>query len=93
MTPAERKEKLESLLAELEPQKLVVEDDSFRHRNHAGAADGRSHFKALIVSDAFQGMSRIKRHQLVYSLVGDLMKTDIHALQLVTLTLAEHNIG
>lgn len=78
---ASRPERLRAALAPLAPITLEITDDSHRHRNHAGAADGRGHFRLRVVSDRFDGMSRIKRHQLVYSLVGDLMKTDIHALQ------------
>ena len=32
------------------------------------------------VADAFRGLSPVARHRLVYAAVGDLMKTDIHAL-------------
>jgi len=47
--------------------------------------DGR-HFDATIVCDAFEGKSLIQRHQLVYSILGDKMKADIHALSMKTLT-------
>lgn len=51
--------------------------------------DGQ-HFQALIVSAAFEGLSRIKRHQLVYGALGDRMRAEIHALSMQTLTPAEH---
>ena len=50
--------------------------------------DGQ-HFEALIVSRAFEGKSRIARHQLVYAALGDRMKSEIHALSMRTLTPAE----
>ena len=50
--------------------------------------DGQ-HFQALIVSRAFEGLSRIKRHQLVYRALGDRMREEIHALSMQTLTPAE----
>jgi acid stress-induced BolA-like protein IbaG/YrbA len=50
--------------------------------------DGQ-HFQALIVSAAFEGLSRIKRHQLVYTVLGDRMRAEIHALSMQTLTPAE----
>ena len=50
--------------------------------------DGQ-HFQALIVSRAFEGLSRIKRHQLVYRVLGDRMREEIHALSMQTLTPAE----
>lgn len=51
--------------------------------------DGR-HFEALIVSEAFEGLSRIARHQRVYAALGDRMRQEIHALSMRTLTPAEH---
>jgi len=51
--------------------------------------DGQ-HFEALIVSAAFEGKSRIARHQLVYAAVGERMRAEIHALSMRTLTPAEY---
>lgn len=48
------------------------------------------HFYALIVSPAFEGQSRIARHQLVYGALGERMRAEIHALSMRTLTPAEH---
>jgi acid stress-induced BolA-like protein IbaG/YrbA len=50
--------------------------------------DGR-HFYATIVSDAFQGLPRVRRHQLVYGALGERMREEIHALSMKTLTPAE----
>ena len=47
--------------------------------------DGQ-HFQALIVSRAFEGKSRVQRHQLVYRALGDRMREEIHALSMQTLT-------
>ncbi|MFM8769251.1 MAG: BolA family protein [Rubrivivax sp.] len=51
--------------------------------------DGR-HFYATIVSQAFDGLSRVRRHQRVYEVLGDRMREQIHALSMKTLTPAEH---
>jgi len=50
--------------------------------------DGQ-HFEALIVSTAFDGLSRVKRHQLVYGALGGRMRDEIHALSMTTVTPAE----
>ena len=50
--------------------------------------DGQ-HFQAVIVSAAFEGLSRVKRHQLVYGALGDRMRAEIHALSMQTLTPSE----
>ena len=54
--------------------------------------DGR-HFYATIVSAAFQGLPRVRRHQLVYAALGERMREEIHALSMKTLTPAEHAGG
>ena len=50
--------------------------------------DGR-HFFATIVSAAFEGLPRVRRHQRVYAALGDRMREQIHALSMKTLTPAE----
>jgi len=52
------------------------------------SGDGR-HFEALVVSAAFEGKSRIARHQQVYRALGDRMRQEIHALSMRTLTPTE----
>lgn len=51
--------------------------------------DGR-HFFATIVSAEFEGLLRIRRHQRVYTALGDRMREQIHALSMKTLTPAEY---
>ena len=51
--------------------------------------DGR-HFFATIVSAAFEGLARVRRHQRVYTALGDRMREQIHALSMKTLTPAEY---
>ena len=51
--------------------------------------DGR-HFFATIVSADFDGLSRVRRHQRVYTALGDRMREQIHALSMKTLTPTEH---
>ena len=51
--------------------------------------DGR-HFFATIVSAEFEGLLRVRRHQRVYTALGDRMREQIHALSMKTLTPAEH---
>ena len=50
--------------------------------------DGR-HFEALIVCEGFEGKRPVQRHQMVYAVLGDRMREEIHALSMKTLTPAE----
>lgn len=74
------------LEAAFEPDELEVVDDSRRHAGHAGAQDGRGHFNVRIRSHLFAGKRTVERHRMVYSALGSLMQTDIHALGIVALS-------
>jgi BolA protein len=72
------------------PQRLSIEDESSRHRGHAGHREGgESHFKVEIVSSTFEGQSRIARQRLVYQTLKDEFAAGLHALALTTLTPSE----
>jgi len=73
---------LRTRLSDLSPVALEIQDDSADHAGHAGAASGAGHFSLLIVSEAFNGVSRLKRHQTVMALVADLLPNPIHALSI-----------
>lgn len=78
---AERVAKIRARLeAVFAPDVLEIVDDSHRHAGHAGAKDGRGHFSVKIVSAKFTGTRPLDRHRMVYSALGNLMQTDIHAL-------------
>ena len=66
-----------------------VVDESHRHAGHAGAASGGGHFRAIVVSARFEGLSRVARQRLVYEALAAEMRAEIHALALRTLTPAE----
>ncbi len=47
---------------------------------------GGDHFRAEVVSDRFDGLSRIQQHKLVYDVFGDEVGGAIHALSIKTST-------
>jgi acid stress-induced BolA-like protein IbaG/YrbA len=57
--------------------------------NHLEVEGDGAHFSAVIVSAAFEGKSRVQRHQVVYGALGERMREEIHALSMKTLTPAE----
>jgi BolA protein len=73
----------------LAPTHLRVQDESERHRGHAGAAAGGGHFRVTVVSTAFEGKARLDRHRTVYDALGDAMRAEIHALAVLAFTPAE----
>lgn len=46
----------------------------------------KDHYRAVVVSPSFEGMSRIEQHQAVYAALGELMDGPVHALSLSTYT-------
>ena len=84
-TPAasERIERMRAcLLRELAPSQLTIDDESHLHIGHAGARDGRGHFRVHIVSAAFAGLPLVARHRRIYAALGAMLVSDIHALAL-----------
>lgn len=67
---------------------IRVEDDSHKHKGHfSGAKD--SHFSVCVVSDQFEGVSKVQRHKLVYSVL-DLKNEGIHALKIEAIAGTEY---
>jgi BolA protein len=77
-------------LAPLQPEVIDIEDDSASHAGHAGNTGG-GHYNLFIVSQAFEGMSLLQRHKLVFAQVDELMQSQIHALSIRAKTPAEFN--
>jgi len=73
-------------LAVLEPESIVLDDESAQHKGHAGAASGGGHFSLTLVSPKFRDLSTLARHRLVYEAMGELMQREIHALSITALT-------
>jgi len=68
-------------LAALKPTQLDITDDSGLHAGHAGAGSG-GHYRLSIVSAQFVGKSTLERHRMIYSALHEIMRHDIHALNI-----------
>jgi len=71
-------QKIETALVVLQPLEFQIEDESHMH-----SRGKESHFKVVVVSQAFDGVRKVQRHQKVYAALGDLMQ-QLHALALHT---------
>ena len=80
-----RIEMIRDKLKVLSPEFVEIEDEGHLHVGHAGAKKG-GHFKLTITSKKFVGLSLVDRHKLIFETLGDLMKTEIHALSIKTST-------
>ena len=68
-----------------QPEILEITDDTALHEGHAGAQEGKGHYKIRIISGSFSGMRPIDRHRLVFDALGEMMETDIHAVNVTAL--------
>ena len=80
----------EKLMVALRPTRLDVINESELHAGHRGSpGTGESHFRLLIVSDAFAGKSRVERHRLVNGVLAEEVGKRVHALALTALAPGE----
>ncbi len=79
------------LVEALSPLHIEVKDESHLHAGHAGAREGgESHFRVLIVAEAFEGMNRVARQRRINQILAGELKEQIHALAMKTLTPSEY---
>ena len=71
---------------ELKPVYLDVTNESSMHNV---PPDSESHFKLVIVSEKFVGLTRVKRHQTINGILEKELREDLHALSMETLTTEE----
>ena len=77
----------QTLQSNLNPVQLIIVDESDQHKGHSEAKlGGESHFRIVVVSNNFKGLSQINRQRLVYKLLAKELEDKIHALSLTTLT-------
>jgi BolA protein len=63
------------------PASLEVVDESSQHKGHAGhRPGGETHFRVKIAAKAFQGVSRVTAHRLVYDALKNEVDRGVHAL-------------
>jgi BolA protein len=80
----------EKLMIGLRPIRLDVINESELHAGHRNSpGTGESHFRILVVSEAFQGKSRVERHRLVNELLKEELAGGVHALALSTIAPGE----
>jgi BolA protein len=80
----------EKLMIGLSPTRLDVINESEMHAGHRSSpGTGESHFRILVVSEAFAGKSRVERHRLVNDLLKEELAGGVHALALSTIAPGE----
>jgi len=71
----------DKLVDAFKPLELQVENESSKHSGHTGDdGSGESHWRIMIIADAFNGKSRVERQRMVNEVLADELKNNIHAL-------------
>lgn len=69
------------LMLGLEPTRLDVINESELHAGHRSSpGTGDSHFRVLVVSPRFEGLSRLARHRLINEALAAELAGPVHAL-------------
>lgn len=77
----------EKLQRAFTPQALEVINESHHHAGHASSpGTGESHFRVVVVADAFQGKSRLERHRLINEVLAEELAGRVHALAIAAFT-------
>jgi stress-induced morphogen len=86
-----RQARIESALrSAFEPQELAIVNES---DNHAGGPGRETHFKVLIVADAFGPLGRVDRHRRVQDVLRAELDAGLHALTIRALAPTEFAAG
>ena len=67
----------------LSPTHLEVIDESYLHNVEPGR---ESHVRIVAISELFEGLNLVKRHQLIYAEIQEEIDGPIHALSIHTFT-------
>ncbi len=81
-----RLEKIKKILLDsFEISRLEIENDSSKHSRPGND----THYRVLVVSEDFKGLSKVKRHQSVYSACQILFDEGLHSMSLQIFSLSE----
>ena len=79
---------LKLLQSKIDIHKIQIYDLSDKHKNHNKSNSG-GHYKIHVISDDFINMTLLNRHQIIYSILDEMLKDEIHALSIKTQTITE----
>eukprot|EP01062_Namystynia_karyoxenos_P070797 TRINITY_DN66197_c0_g1_i1.p1 TRINITY_DN66197_c0_g1~~TRINITY_DN66197_c0_g1_i1.p1 ORF type:complete len:123 (+),score=31.46 TRINITY_DN66197_c0_g1_i1:83-451(+) len=80
----------EKLTAAFAPTHLRVINESHMHNVPPGA---ETHFKVVVVSDAFEGVKLVERHRKVNGCLAEELQSGVHALSIQAKTPAQWAAG
>ena len=77
------------ITTQLDIKYINISDFTDKHKNHI-QYDGGGHYKLIVVSDDFKNYTLIQRHQLIYKILKNMIKKEIHAISIEAKTVEEY---
>jgi BolA protein len=74
------KQRILDKLSSLNPSFIEIIDESDQHKGHAGYKNGETHFRLIIRADIFKNKNKVETHRIIYNLLAQELKEQIHAL-------------
>ena len=75
--------KIESkLLSDTSIRDVKIIDNTFKHLKHSSHQKGKFHFKLEINSDLLKNKNRVESNKVIYKILSEELKTEIHSLQI-----------
>ena len=72
----------EKINKKINPENLVLIDNSTLHQKHKFYDSNKFHLKIIIKSEKLKKMDKIIAHKKIFSILKDEMKNKIHALEI-----------
>ena len=67
---------------EINPQNIILIDNSNLHKKHKSFDVNKFHFKIIIESRTLNKMNKIEAHKKIFSILKEEMENEIHALEI-----------
>jgi BolA protein len=75
--------KIESkLLSDTSIRDVKIIDNTFKHLKHSSHQKGKFHIKLEINSDLLKNKNRVESNKVIYKILSEELKTEIHSLQI-----------
>jgi len=72
----------EKINKKINPENLVLIDNSTLHNKHKFYDSNKFHLKIIIKSEKLKNMDKITAHKEIFSILKDEMNNKIHALEI-----------
>ena len=67
---------------QLNPQDVLLIDESYLHSKHKSFDSKKFYLKLIITSEKLKNMKKIDAHKVIFSVLKEEMKDEIHALEI-----------